>query len=97
MPRKTPITAPVNHLLAQTTVRAGVLRVEARLQDFSFPAHSHEHLCIGLLHAGEYSSRYGLRRHWPQRGDVIFVNPGELHDRRPSGGGGRAYSIEVRA
>lgn len=84
---------PANAFRASATVRAGVLRVEARLQDFSFPAHSHEHLCIGLLHAGEYSSRYGLRRYWPQRGDVIFVNPGELHDGRPSGGGGRAYSM----
>lgn len=84
---------PANLFQARTTVRAGVLRVDARLQDFSFPAHSHEHLCIGLMHHGEYSSRYGLRRYWPQRGDVIFVNPGELHDGRPSGGGGRAYSM----
>jgi AraC-like DNA-binding protein len=82
-----------NVFRAQSTVRAGVLRVDAYLQDFSFPAHSHEHVCIGLMHRGEYSSRYGLRRHCPQPGDVIFVNPGDLHDGRPSGRHGRVYSM----
>ncbi len=34
-------------------------------------------LASGLWHEGEYSSRYGLRGYWPQRGDVVFVNPGQ--------------------
>lgn len=82
-----------NHFSACRTLRPGVVRVDARLQDFSFPIHSHEHVCIGLMREGELSSRYGLHRRIVGRNDVILVNPGEVHDGRPSGGCGRVYSM----
>jgi anti-sigma factor ChrR (cupin superfamily) len=65
--------------VATPTLRAGVVRVDANLQRFSFPAHSHDHVCLGLMHRGTYSSRYGLRRYYPSAGDVIVVNAGEMH------------------
>jgi AraC-like DNA-binding protein len=82
-----------NTFSAFRTLRPGVAWVDAQLQDFAFPAHSHEHVCVGLMLDGEKSSRYGLRRHTVRRGDVLLVNPGEVHDGRPSGWCGRRYSM----
>ncbi len=45
------------------------------------------------MREGELSSRYGLHRRIVSRDDVILVNPGEVHDGRPSGGRGRVYSM----
>ncbi|MFT3706927.1 MAG: AraC family transcriptional regulator [Archangium sp.] len=78
---------------AHKTLRAGVVRVEAQLVDFAFPAHSHDHLCVGLVRDGEHDCRYGLRRHVVTKGDLMLVNPGEVHDGKPSGGCGRRYSM----
>jgi AraC-like DNA-binding protein len=84
---------PADSFEAHATLRRGIVRVEARLESFCFPLHSHDHLCLGLMRRGEYTSRYGLRRYRPRGGDVIFVNPGDVHDGRPSGGVGRAYTM----
>jgi len=84
---------PDNSFIASPSPRPGIVRVEARLRDFSFPLHSHDHVCIGLMHAGEYTSRYGLLRYRPYPGDVILVAPGEVHDGRPAGYAGRAYTM----
>jgi AraC-like DNA-binding protein len=82
-----------NRFWLRRTLRPGVVRVDANLTDFAFPQHFHEHVCLGLMHDGAYSSRYGLRRYAVQAGDVIFVAPGEVHDGRPLGMQGRAYSM----
>lgn len=83
-----------NQFRACRTIRAGVTRVDARLQDFTYPVHSHDHVVIGLVREGELSSRYGLKRYTVSRGQVLSVNPGEVHDGRPSSDGvGRATSM----
>ncbi len=82
-----------NTFIAHRTARSGVVRVEATLADFAFPAHSHDHVCIGLVRSGEHDCRYGLRRHTVAQGDLMLVNPGEVHDGRPSGGCGRRYTM----
>jgi AraC-like DNA-binding protein len=83
---------------AHRTLRPGVVRVEATLGNFAFPSHSHEHVCIGLARDGEHDCRYGLRRHIVEKGDLMLVNPGEVHDGKPSGRHGRRYSmLEVNA
>jgi AraC-like DNA-binding protein len=69
------------------------VRVEAALGAFAFPTHSHDHVCIGLARDGEHDCRYGLRRHLVQKGDLMLVNPGEVHDGKPSGRCGRRYSM----
>lgn len=88
----------LNSFRARRTLRPGVVRVDARLTDFRFPAHSHDHVCIGLMQSGEKTSRYGLHRHTVQPGDVVLVNPGEVHDGRPSGRLVRRYCmLEIEA
>jgi AraC-like DNA-binding protein len=82
-----------NSFVAYRTLRSGIVRVEADLQDFAFPAHSHDHVCIGFVRHGEHDCRYGLERYAVQCGDLMLVNPGEVHDGRPSGRCGRRYSM----
>ena len=82
-----------NTFTAFPTLRPGVARVEAQLQDFAFPAHSHDHVCIGLVRSGEHDCRYGQKRHTVEVGDLMLVNPGQVHDGRPSGRHGRRYSM----
>jgi AraC-like DNA-binding protein len=82
-----------NTFIAHRTARRGVVRVEATLADFAFPAHSHEHVCIGIVRSGAHDCRYGLRRHTVVQGDLMLVNPGEVHDGRPSGRCGRRYTM----
>jgi AraC-like DNA-binding protein len=82
-----------NTFIAHGTTRRGVVRVEASLGDFAFPAHSHDHLCMGLVRSGEHDCRYGPRRHTVAQGDLMLVNPGEVHDGRPSGWCGRRYTM----
>lgn len=80
------------------TARPGVTRVEARLTDFVFPLHSHDHIVIGLLHEGALSSRYGLNRYVVEPGQLMLVNAGEVHDGRPAGRLGRRYTmLEIEA
>jgi AraC-like DNA-binding protein len=86
-------SSDTNHFVASPTLRPSVVRIEAQLHDFSFPNHAHDHLCVGLVHAGAYTSRYGLRRYRVGRGDVVLVNPGETHDGRPAGAHGRGYTM----
>ena len=78
---------------ADRTLRPGIAWVDAELHDFAYPAHSHEHICIGLMLDGEKTSRYGLRRYTVLRGDVLLVNSGEVHDGQPSGWYGRRYTM----
>ena len=82
-----------NVFSAQRTLLRGVLLVEADLEDFAFPVHSHEHVVVGLVTGGVHTSRYGLRRYDIEKGDVLLVNPGEVHDGRPSGGRGRSHRM----
>jgi hypothetical protein len=87
-----------NDFTAHRTLRSGVLRVEAKLLDFAFPAHSHDHVCLGLVRHGEHDCRYGMRRHIVGTGALMLVNPGEVHDGRPSGRCGRSYiMLEIDA
>ena len=75
------------------TLKPGVVRMEALLADFAYPLHSHDHLCVGLMLDGEKTSRYGLQRYTVGRGDLVLVNPGEVHDGRPSGWHDRRYTM----
>jgi AraC-like DNA-binding protein len=83
----------LNRFTAHRTLRPGVARVDATLQDFSFPAHSHHHVCIGLMHNGELDCRYGAHRYAVNAGDLMLVNAGEVLDGRPSGRRWRCYSM----
>jgi len=71
---------------------AGVDAVEAR-SDHVFPRHTHEQFGIGVILRGAQTSASGRGMVEAEAGDVITVNPGEVHDGAPIGDGGRAWRM----
>jgi AraC-like DNA-binding protein/quercetin dioxygenase-like cupin family protein len=71
---------------------AGVDVVEAAT-DHRFARHTHEQFGIGLIHQGAQSSLSGRGTVEAEAGDVITVNPGEVHDGAPIGGSGRSWRM----
>ena len=72
--------------------RAGVEAVEADT-DLAFGRHTHEQFGIGLIERGAQKSASGRGMVEAGAGDLITVNPGEVHDGAPIGDGGRAWRI----
>ena len=70
-----------------TQHRSELRGVEARTiaSDRAFPRHSHDQLGIGVMLAGAHRSWSGIGHVEAHAGDVIMVNPGEMHDGMPSG------------
>jgi len=54
--------------------------------DHAFPRHAHDELGIGYVLSGAQRSWSVLGQVDAQAGDVIMVNPGEMHDGHPLGG-----------
>src|SRR5215469_10410675 len=56
--------------------------IEARtlLSDRSFPRHSHDQLGVGVIVFGAHRSWSGIGQVEARTGDIIMVNPGEMHD-----------------
>jgi AraC-like DNA-binding protein len=78
-----------------TIVRAampGVQAVEA-CSDRVFARHSHDQFGVGLVLAGGQTSSSGRGQVEALAGDVITVNPGEVHDGAPVGGAPRAWRM----
>ena len=59
----------------------------------TFARHAHEHFGIGVVERGGQVSHSGRGQVEAGIGDVITVNPGEVHDGTPVGGAGRAWRI----
>jgi AraC-like DNA-binding protein len=57
----------------------GVDLMSARFVRHSFAPHSHDELMIGVMHAGVKSFRCGSARECAAPGDLVVVNPGEMH------------------
>ncbi|MFL6632771.1 MAG: AraC family transcriptional regulator [Massilia sp.] len=70
----------------------GVQAVEAR-SDHVFARHSHEQYGVGLMLAGGQTSSSGRGQVEALAGDLITVNPGEVHDGAPLGGAPRAWRM----
>ncbi|MBY5461813.1 AraC family transcriptional regulator [Rhizobium leguminosarum] len=70
---------------------AGVEAVEAETPH-SFDRHTHEQFGIGLISAGAQSSLSGRGMVEAEAGDIITVNPNEVHDGAPIGEG-RSWRI----
>lgn len=77
--------------MLQCTV-PGVEAVEAASR-LSFARHTHERFGIGVIRRGAQRSLSGRGTVEAGAGDVITVNPGEVHDGIPIGDGGRAWRI----
>ncbi len=73
-------------------VLPGVEAVEADTA-FSFGRHMHDQFGIGLIDRGAQTSLSGRGMVEAGAGDVITVNPGEVHDGAPIGEGGRSWRM----
>ena len=58
-----------------------------------FPRHAHDQFGIGVLHFGAQRSWSGIGPVEAGAGDVITVNPGEMHDGIPLGGCARGWKM----
>jgi AraC-like DNA-binding protein len=63
----------------------GVMAVDASTAR-AFGRHTHETFGIGVMLGGAQDSASGRGPVWAERGQVITVNPGEVHDGVPVGG-----------
>lgn len=60
---------------------------------FAFSRHVHAQFGVGLIQRGAQKSASGRGMVEAGPGDLITVNPGEVHDGAPIGGGGRAWRM----
>jgi AraC-like DNA-binding protein len=63
------------------------------VSDHHFPRHSHDQFGVGVIAAGGQRSWSGLGTVRALAGDVIMVNPGEIHDGAPLDGAAREWRI----
>ncbi|CDZ34413.1 L-rhamnose operon transcriptional activator RhaR [Neorhizobium galegae bv. officinalis] len=70
----------------------GVQAVVAR-SDHHFSRHTHDQFGIGVIESGAQKSASGRGPVEAGPGDVITVNPGEVHDGAPIGDGGRFWQM----
>ncbi|RCW85602.1 AraC family transcriptional regulator [Phyllobacterium bourgognense] len=70
----------------------GIEVVEAAT-NHAFPRHSHEQYGIGVIHQGAQKSLSGRGQVEAGPGDIITVNPGEVHDGMPIGDAGRSWRM----
>lgn len=49
-----------------------------------FPRHSHDQFGVGVIDFGAQHSWSGIGRVDASAGDIIMVNPGEMHDGEPT-------------
>jgi AraC-like DNA-binding protein len=75
--------------------RSGVPGVEAMTlySNHSFPRHSHDQFGIGVMTSGAQRSWSVIGQVESAAGDVIMVNPGEMHDGIPAGNFARGWRI----
>lgn len=76
-------------------LRCRTAGVEAVAADTArhFGRHTHEQYGIGLIERGAQKSTSGRGLYEAGAGDLIMVNPGEVHDGMPLGDGGRAWRM----
>src|SRR5215472_5795728 len=75
--------------------RSALRWVEARTlaSDRAFPRHSHEQLGVGVMLSGAHRSWSGVGHVEAQAGDIIMLNPGEMHDGMPLRGRAREWRM----
>jgi len=86
----------MNHRFHQVTAHRvqnmGITAMELT-SNHSFPRHTHDEYGIGVMLAGGQRSWSGIGQVEALQGDVITVNPGELHDGHPIDGRIRRWRI----
>src|SRR5882762_9400965 len=76
-------TSPRFHQVKQHQLAIAGIEAMTLTSSHSFPRHSHDQLGIGLMAFGAQRSWSGLGQVEAGAGDVITVNPGEMHDGAP--------------
>ena len=78
-----------------TRCRAALPGVEAfsLWTEHAFPRHAHDQFGVGVVTSGAQRSWSGIGPVEAEAGDVITVNPGEIHDGRPHGCAARAWRM----
>ena len=59
----------------------------------TFARHWHEQYGVGVMHQGAHISASGRGMVEAEAGDIITVNPGEVHDGAPVGDAGRSWRM----
>jgi AraC-like DNA-binding protein len=85
----------MSHVHRMVQHRSVLPWVEARTltSDRTFPRHSHDQLGIGVMLSGAHRSWSGVGHVEAQSGDIIMVNPGEMHDGMPIRGNPREWRM----
>jgi AraC-like DNA-binding protein len=75
--------------------RSGIPGIEAMtlFSNHVFPRHSHDQFGIGIMTSGAQRSWSVIGQVESEAGDVIMVNPGEMHDGMPVDGIARGWRI----
>jgi AraC-like DNA-binding protein len=75
--------------------RSAVWWLEARTlaSDRLFPRHSHDQLGVGIMVSGAHRSWSSIGNVEAHAGEIIMVNPGEMHDGMPLGDGPREWRM----
>ena len=80
------LTLGRTHIVTQHYSALPGVEAMTLLTDHAFPRHSHDGFGIGVMAAGAQRSWSGIGWVEAEAGDVITVNPGEMHDGAPIGG-----------
>ncbi|MGQ4878558.1 AraC family transcriptional regulator [Billgrantia sp. LNSP4103-1] len=79
------------HRAIAYTTRIDGFTAMSLASDRVFPRHSHDQYGIGLITAGGHRSWSGAGQVDAVAGDIITVNPGEIHDGAPLSGAQRSW------
>lgn len=86
------MTRKANDFQVLKTVSDGVTAIDAT-SSYRFSAHTHDQFGIGLIIDGAQESWSGRGLVEAASGDIITVNPGEVHDGRPVQGRPRSWRM----
>ena len=87
-----PKPSMTHRITFQLTCLIGVEAMDA-VSARSFPRHTHDQYGIGMIDHGAQASVSDSRQVEAGPGNLIFVNPGEVHDGRAIGDGPRAWRM----
>lgn len=74
------------HQVTQYPTHIAGMDAMSLMTEHSFPRHAHDQFGIGIITNGAQRSWSGVGHVEAQAGDIITVNPGEIHDGVPTGG-----------
>jgi len=81
------------HRVEQHKVAVPGIEAMTLVSNHQFPRHSHEQFGIGVIAFGAQRSWSGIGSVSARAGDVIMLNPGEIHDGAPVDGRARGWRI----